>query len=175
MSSSTINATAASLLGFLASGPMTGWDLDKMVEQTISNFWNVTRSQVYRELRTLAALGYVVAGDSGPRERRPFMITEQGRQAFARWISQDPFPPIVRMPVLVTIFFGSHLPAGRLQEIVSSQIVEGEKVLEDFRSMQAVLDAADPWMAKVLDFGVRYQQMLLEWLRSIDAAQPGGR
>ena len=48
-----LNPTAASLLGFLHQGPMTGWDLAQTVEATIGDFWNVTRSQVYRELRTL--------------------------------------------------------------------------------------------------------------------------
>ena len=45
-----LNPTAASLLGYLDVGPMTGWDLNEFVRASIGNFWNVTRSQVYREL-----------------------------------------------------------------------------------------------------------------------------
>ncbi|MBV8160258.1 MAG: hypothetical protein JO265_04985, partial [Acidimicrobiia bacterium] len=39
-----LNPTAMSLLGFLDLGPMTGWDLDRWVQISIGNFWNVTRS-----------------------------------------------------------------------------------------------------------------------------------
>src|SRR2546429_256493 len=53
MADPALNATAASLLGFLRAGPMTGWDLDQRVKLSIGNFWNVTRSQIYRELRVL--------------------------------------------------------------------------------------------------------------------------
>lgn len=163
----SINATAASLLGFLHNGPMTGWDLDKIVALTISNFWNVTRSQVYRELRTLSELGFVVAGEAGARESRPFTITESGKQAFANWIVQDPGPPIVRMPLLLTAFFGEHLTPDRIAEIVSAEIAGGEKALQEFYDLQLALEP-DPWMTKVLDFGINYQKMLLEWLRSIE-------
>ena len=59
MSSPDLNATATSLLGFLLDGPKTGWDLVQAVEGSVGYFWNITRSQVYRELETLAAQGYV--------------------------------------------------------------------------------------------------------------------
>ena len=64
-----LNPTAASLLGYLDLGPLTGWDLDQWVRSSIGNFWNVTRSQIYRELRTLTELGYVEAGEAGRRDR----------------------------------------------------------------------------------------------------------
>jgi DNA-binding PadR family transcriptional regulator len=36
-----LNPTAATLLGFLHRGPMTGWDLAQMAEMVIGEFWNV--------------------------------------------------------------------------------------------------------------------------------------
>src|SRR5688572_14084574 len=140
-----INPTAASLLGFLSEGPMTGWELDAAVEGSIANFWNVTRSQVYRELRTLAELGYVEAGDAGPRDRRPYAITDAGREAFSAWIVRDPGSPIVRMPLLLTVFFGRHLPPERLAEIVDRELAGGEGALLKFESMQKAY-AADPFI-----------------------------
>ncbi|MHB8328152.1 MAG: PadR family transcriptional regulator, partial [Acidimicrobiales bacterium] len=77
-SDAPINPTAASLLGFLHGGPMTGWDLDQAVGGSIGNFWNVTRSQIYRELRALTGRGCVEPGQSGPRDRVPYSVTEVG-------------------------------------------------------------------------------------------------
>ena len=50
-----LNATQGSLLGFLHDGPKTGWDLLQEVSATLSRFWSVTPSHVYRELGTSSA------------------------------------------------------------------------------------------------------------------------
>src|SRR5436305_2115796 len=99
-----LNPTAASLLGFLHLGSMTGWDLDQWVRNSIGNFWNVTRSQIYRELRTLTDRGYVEAGAAGRRDRVPYTITESGRAAFRDWIAQSPPPDVIRSRLLLTVF-----------------------------------------------------------------------
>jgi DNA-binding PadR family transcriptional regulator len=162
-----INATAASLLGFLHTGPMTGWELDAAVGNTIVHFWNVTRSQVYRELRTLAELGYVQAGDTGPRDRRPYAITDAGREAFAAWIVRHPGQTIVRMPLLLTVFFGKHLPPGRLDEIIETELREGTKALKEYESMLESIRDSDPFMAQIVRFGVEYQKTLLRWIEDL--------
>lgn len=167
MSRPEINPTAASLLGFLHSGPMTGWEIDRAVAATISNFWNVTRSQVYRELRTLAELGYVQAGQTGPRERQPWSITDDGREAFAAWIARDPGSAIIRIPVFLTIFFGEHLDPERLAEIVADERRIAEKQLEYFRTLLAGFpdDPGErPLSAEIVTFGIRYEQLMLDWL-----------
>src|SRR5690242_19907305 len=118
MSTPDLNATAASLLGFLHTGPQTGWDLQQAVESSIGNFWNVTRSQVYRELKALAALGLITAGASGARDRTPYRITKEGRAAFASWIAREPEPGIMRLPLVVTVFFGSHVDPALLRRYI---------------------------------------------------------
>jgi DNA-binding PadR family transcriptional regulator len=164
--SDEINATAASLLGFLTDRPMTGWELSAAVEGSIANFWNVTRSQVYRELRTLAELGFVEAGEAGPRDRRPYSITDAGRGAFGDWIVRDPGSPIVRLPLLLTVFFGRHLPPDRLAEIVSREIEGGVGALDKFEAMQQE-HGSDPFVRQVLQFGIDYQKTLLAWLNGL--------
>ncbi|MDQ4148476.1 MAG: helix-turn-helix transcriptional regulator [Actinomycetota bacterium] len=162
-----INATAASLLGFLHDGPMTGWELDAVVAQTISQFWNVTRSQVYRELQTLAQLGYVEALDTGPRDRRPYAITEAGRKAFARFIQRHPGSMIVRMPLLLTVFFGEHLPPGRLEEIIETELEAGAEALHQFEAIYGAVREENPYKAQVVRFAIEYQKMLLAWLEGL--------
>ncbi|HWI05063.1 MAG TPA: PadR family transcriptional regulator, partial [Acidimicrobiales bacterium] len=114
-----VNATAASLLGFLHERPMSGWDLVATAEALIGDFWSVTRSQVYRELATMEAAGLVVAGPPGPRERRPFELTDAGRAAFQAWLREPPGPEQIRYPLLLTIAFGRHLPPERLAAFIT--------------------------------------------------------
>ena len=108
-----LNPTAATLLGFLHRGPMTGWDLAQMAEMVIGDFWNVTRSQVYRELRTLEGLELVAADTAATREKRPYSITDQGRTAFATFINREPGPDLLPSPLLLMVVFGRHLDPAR--------------------------------------------------------------
>ncbi len=39
-----LNATAASLLGFLHAGPASGWDLLRIAQTSIGRFWSITSS-----------------------------------------------------------------------------------------------------------------------------------
>lgn len=66
-----LNSTAASLLGFLHRGEMSGWDLVAAAQERIGDFWTITQSQVYRELATMHQLGLVEKGASGARDRTP--------------------------------------------------------------------------------------------------------
>ena len=40
-----LNATAASLLGFLTSGPASGSDLLRTAQLVIGRFWSITRAR----------------------------------------------------------------------------------------------------------------------------------
>src|SRR5688572_7880831 len=104
-----LNATAASLLGFLHDRPLTGWDLVEVARAEIGDFWSLTQSQVYRELAAMATAGLVEAGERGPRDRRPYSITDAGRGAFAEWTAREPGSEIIRFPLLLTVLFGRHL------------------------------------------------------------------
>ena len=119
MTLTELNATAASLLGFLHEGPMTGWDLVATAQRRIGDFWSLTQSQVYRELSAMAAAGLVEAGERGARDRRPYAITDAGRKAFAEWIDREPGPELIRFPLLLTVMFGRHVAPGRLTGFVA--------------------------------------------------------
>lgn len=163
-----LNATAASLLGFLHNGPMTGWDLHATAEACIGGFWTVTRSQVYRELTALASRGFVEQGSVGARAQKPFTITADGRAAFATWIDREPGEANIRHPLLLTIAFGAHLTPARRAEILREHRRRHEEVLAGYRQQweeseahRSVFDSA------TLDFGIRYEQATLDWFDAL--------
>ena len=90
MSDRPLNATAASLLGFLTNGPASGWDLLRTAQLVIGRFWSITSSQVYRELAAMEREGLIVRGDTGPHDRRPYALTPAGQQAFTTWVRRSP-------------------------------------------------------------------------------------
>lgn len=162
-----LNPTAASLLGFLLEGPLTGWDIVAVVEASIGYFWNLTRSQVYRELRSLADAGYVEEGEAGPRDRRPYTITETGREAFMEWLRLDPGDDLIRMQGLLKFFFADNLDESIVRRWVMVQRSQVEKRLAYFRELLAhIQDEPTPFQIHTLRFGIAHEEAALEWLDS---------
>lgn len=168
-----LNATAASLLGFLHNGPMSGWDLAATAQTVIGDFWSLTQSQVYRELSSMAAAGLVEAGEPGPRDRRPYALTDAGRAAFAEWIDREPGPESIRFPLLLTVSFGRHLPPERLAGFLERHRARHAERLAGYEQQHAAAcaagDAADPYVLATLEFGLAYERAVLAWFDGLPA------
>lgn len=162
MTGRPLNATAASLLGFLHESPKTGWDLVSTAQQRIGKFWSLTTSQVYRELATMERNGLIEAGEKGPRDRKPYALTEAGRRAFAEWIDRDPGDENIRHPLLLTVTFGDHLPPERLSVILADHRRRHEEQLADYER-QSASGLLPPHAAATLDFGILYERAVLDW------------
>jgi DNA-binding PadR family transcriptional regulator len=168
-----LNATAASLLGFLHTGPLTGWDLVATAQQKIGAFWSITQSQVYRELTAMAESGLVEAGERGARDRRPYAITDAGRKAFADWMAELPGPELIRFPLLLTVVFGAHVPRETLASHVSHHRAVHAERLASYEASRAAADAAPPgygpdmYRLAALDYGLRYERAALAWFDAL--------
>jgi DNA-binding PadR family transcriptional regulator len=169
-----LNATAASLLGFLHQGPLTGWDLVQTAQREIGDFWSLTQSQVYRELAAMAEAGLVEAGERGPRDRRPYSLTEAGRAAFAEWVRREPGPESIRFPLLLTVLFGRHLRAGQLEEFLDlHRSVHADRLAGYQRQHREAVAAgareAEPYAIATLEFGIAYERAVLDWFDRLPA------
>jgi DNA-binding PadR family transcriptional regulator len=163
-----LNATAASLLGLLHRGPMTGWDLARQAETMIGDFWNVSPSQIYRELRTLEQAGLVDAGPAGPRDKKPFTITEKGKAAFTVWIRREPGPDVIRSPLLLMVFFADHLDDVQRRRFMAIQRLRHEQNLDEYRNVLATLGDDEPDLANVLQFAIFHEEAIQQWFAWMD-------
>ncbi|GAC1367019.1 MAG: helix-turn-helix transcriptional regulator [Actinomycetota bacterium] len=162
-----INATAASLLGFLYWRPLSGGEIVAAVEASVGYFWNVTRSQIYRELQALAQAGLVEVGAVGPRGKSPYAVTEEGRRAFLTWLRQDPGPDLIRSPFLLKFFFGALLEEDALRGFVAARRTHVEESLSYLRALLPTIVASDPAPAHVVRFGIAFEESVLAWLDAI--------
>ena len=73
------------LLGLLSHGPMTGYDLKKLLDHPIGFFWVAQMSQIYRELNKMEEKGLVKSAIE-PQEKRPdrkvYQLTKGGKETF---------------------------------------------------------------------------------------------
>lgn len=71
------------VLAALLEGEASGYELSKVFDVSLANFWPATPQQLYRELERLAGDGLIEAR-TVPQERRPtkrlFSLTEAGRE-----------------------------------------------------------------------------------------------
>lgn len=164
-----VNATVGSLLGFLHEGPQSGWDLVVTAQAEIGDFWSLTRSQVYRELATMAASGLVEADEVGPRERRPYRITEAGRRAFDDWLAVEPGQEQIRYPLLLVMAFARHLEPGRLEVFLTSHRAAHAARLAGYREQRdaALAAGASARDLVTLDFGLRYEEAVVGWFDAL--------
>jgi DNA-binding PadR family transcriptional regulator len=160
------NATAASLLGFLAHEPMTGWELMVQVENVIGDFWNVTRSQIYRELKVLASQGLVETMKAGSRDKQPYKITAAGMAAFRRWIAEEPGPPIMRVPLVLSVFFGEHVPFEDMTRAFKKLRAYHAERLEVYRGFLPVAPKGT-WPHEALRMGLQFQEGMIAWIDSL--------
>ncbi len=162
-----INPTSASLLGFLYWRPMSGGEIVAAVEASVGHFWNITRSQIYRELQALAGSGLVELGEVGPRRRAPYAITDRGREAFLAWLEIDPGPDVMRSPFLLKFFFGALLSEETLRRFVGKVRPRHEEALEYYRKLLPAIVRTDPAPAHVVRLAITYEEGMLNWLDAI--------
>ena len=109
--------------------------------------------------------GLVEAGETGPRDRRPYRLTEQGADAFTAWLHADPGPDTVRIPLLLRLAFVEALDPARLAELAGAQRAEHERRLAGYRHAERTTLAEGAPAARLvtLRFGIRYESAVLAW------------
>lgn len=92
------------LLGLISQKDMAGYDIKKLFNTELSDFWHANHSQIYPELRRLEAEEYIEAKTEivGEKlEKHFYHITQQGLSMLHQWMkeplsdvppSKDEFP-----------------------------------------------------------------------------------
>lgn len=166
----TLNGTAAAVLACLSTGEHSGYDVDRALTSLAGDFWNVTTSQVYRELQAMAAQGLVRAGPPGPRDRRAYSLTEAGRAALDAWLSERPASDVVRIPILLKLFILFALertddPA--MAAMAEAYRAEHEQQAERYRKQLAEMEDAGLPFAHLLRYGLFHEEAVLRWLDTL--------
>src|ERR1700755_480121 len=88
----------------LLEGESSGYDLAKVFDASVANFWLATPQQLYRELERMEAEGLVTARVV-EQQRRPnkrvFSLTEAGRRALYDFTAESTRPGVIRDDLMV--------------------------------------------------------------------------
>jgi PadR family transcriptional regulator AphA len=125
------------ILGFLASEPMTGYDLKtRRFHGDAAAFWTADQAQVYRTLDRLESAGLVTSKlvpQPGKPDRKVFSLTSAGRKALTEWLeTPHPLQPL-RDPLLLQLFFSAALTDEALLAVLASARDSYQRRLEGLR------------------------------------------
>lgn len=166
------------ILGLLNYYDMTGYEIMEVFRDSLNFFWNAQTSQIYRELQGLEKKGWVgktVVPQQGKPDKNVFSITPEGKEELIRWLSEDEFRIISRIPILMKVFFMGERSREENIRYFKRFIEEHERFLEGLtpvpeyiQTYSAYLDDKEKalyWQMTV-DYGRRNMQMCIEWAKN---------
>jgi PadR family transcriptional regulator AphA len=110
--STDLTPTAKVVLGMLALGARTGYDIKRAIDLSTRFFWNASYGQIYPELHRLAERGLVSATPDPPggRRRTSYALTASGRAVLGEWLRDDTSMTFeARDESVLRLFFGDLL------------------------------------------------------------------
>src|SRR5256885_7098935 len=88
------------LLGLLAEGPASGYDLARRFSEALGAVWPARHPQIYTELSRLETAGFIEVESHGPRGRKAYRITDAGLAEVRRWLTDVDVDHTFRMETL---------------------------------------------------------------------------
>ncbi|MFD9790820.1 PadR family transcriptional regulator [Streptomyces sp. NPDC059070] len=157
------------VLGLLADKPASGYDLMKLFETSLSHVWSATQSQVYGELGKLADSGMVEVASEGPRGRKEYAITEQGRGELHHWLTQTEPSRARRSDSLLRVFFLGTLTRLEARTYLLTEAERSAHQLAGLEQAEASIEWDDAPLSVhgrlALEYGKRLSAMHEEWAR----------
>src|ERR1700750_2055103 len=133
-----LSPTGRVILGMIALGRRTGYDIKAFVDKTARYFWAASYGQLYPELKRLEDQGLVEGRPepSGGRARTVYDLTEAGTTALHRWLQSDDGPSYeLRDEGMLKLFLSDSLPERRI-DIVRAMRAREERALAHLRSIE---------------------------------------
>src|SRR5438270_7884260 len=113
-----LTPTGRVILGMLALGKSSGYDIKQFVDKSTRHFWAASYGQIYPELKRLEDAGLVEGREepTGGRARTLYDLTDPGRAALTNWLgSNEPVSYELRDEGMLKLFFSDSLPEQRLE------------------------------------------------------------
>lgn len=162
-----LTPTGRVILGMLALGKDTGYDIKQLVDKATRHFWAASYGQIYPELRRLESRG-LIRGRSEPtggRARTVYALTQAGTDALDEWLSSDQEPLWeLRDEGMLKLFFSDALPERRIANVRAMR-ERMERKLAQLRALEAPAEAG-PLLT--LDLGIAITERYIEWCEATE-------
>jgi DNA-binding PadR family transcriptional regulator len=164
-----LSTSELAVLGLLAysEAERSGYDLARLAGRSIGLIWAPARSQIYKVLVRLAALGLTSVRTVEQAERpdkQLHRLTPEGRLELRRWLAEvvpDEDPDVY----LLKIFFGRYGPRGAAAAQATAYRDRFAADYDRYRELDRTISRSERnrLPLRVLDLGLRRAHAALEW------------
>ena len=160
------------ILGMLSIAPMSGYDIKKEVETSISNFWTESYGQIYPVLKNLIAEKLVtksVESEAGKPDRHVYSLTAKGRKELRRWLLEGSTPKVQRNEFLLKLFFGEEIPAKANISLVEQFRDLQRALLQKYAAIEKQITRENagnpnlPYWLMTVSYGQHVSRALVQW------------
>jgi PadR family transcriptional regulator AphA len=160
------------LLGILMTGPKYGYELHRYISIHMSQFWDLSMSQVYALLKRMENDTMVVSQEKWQKTRPPkkiFTLTPRGKDTFLHWLAA-PVEHVrdMRIEFMAKLFFMNKLCQKECPAFLDRQIAVLEEKLQGIERSNET--SADEFQAILYSFKASQTTAALEWLRQCRAS-----
>jgi PadR family transcriptional regulator AphA len=167
MAAGELTPTGRVILGMLALGRNTGYDIKQMVDKATRHFWAASYGQLYPELRRLEQQG-LIRGRSEPtggRDRKVYELTDAGDGALRDWLGADEEPLYeVRDEGLLKLFFSEAYPEERIDIVRAIR----ERMEGKLAQLQALGTPMKTGPGLTLSLGIEVTQAYIDWCEATE-------
>ena len=162
----SLTPTGRVILGMIALGKRTGYDIKQLVDRSVRYFWAASYGQIYPELRRLEEQG-LIAGRSEPSGGRPrtvYELTSAGRRALENWlIGESSVEWELRDEGMLKLFFSDFTDAEHRLENVRSMRAVHERKLEQLKELRSNQAPKRTGPGLTLELGLGMTEWLIDW------------
>ena len=153
------------VLGLLALGPRSGYDIKATVDRSTRFFWAASYGQIYPELRRLESEGLIAGEDApnGARGRRVYELTDSGREALEAWLLGTSLTIEYRDESLLRLFFADALPREQALGLLEARKRGHEQYLDVLRAIQGRPGRDPDFVDLVLRWGIDFNEWGRQW------------
>jgi PadR family transcriptional regulator, regulatory protein AphA len=155
------------VLGLVAGGATTSYDMKQMASRSVGYFWNFPHSQLYAEPARLVGLGLLAEErEVEGRRRRVYTLTPAGREALGDWLREPTNEQTqIRDTGLLKLFFGTGMSADELSALARAQEQAHQARLDVYEAKAPEIE--DPHRAATLRAGLRFEQLFVDFWREL--------
>lgn len=164
--SQRLTPTARVILGMIALGKRTGYEIKNLVDKSTRNFWAASYGQIYPELRRLEERGLIRGRPepTGERARTVHELTDEGWSMLRGWLEDEAEPGFeVRDEGMLKLFFSDFAAPGMRIAHLGAMRAYHERVLAQLRTLAENGGPVNQGPRLTLELGMGLHQWLADW------------
>jgi DNA-binding PadR family transcriptional regulator len=169
MKSKAVTTTEGAVLGLLAFGERSGYDLARLAETSVAHLWTPSQSQIYKTLPRLTNQGLARRRGVAQRDRPDkslYRITAEGRKTLRSWLDEvEEEPTNGRVVFPLKLFFCEFASEGTADAQLAAYRRYLERRLERYEALrEGPRRLPSDYPQHVLEHGIARIRATLTWI-----------